>query len=41
MMLNGSCRELTGAAHLPSLERPADITGLLAAFVDRCSGRRG
>jgi pimeloyl-ACP methyl ester carboxylesterase len=41
MMLNGSCHELTGAAHLPSLERPADITGLLAEFINRCSGRGG
>lgn len=40
-MLNGSCQELTGAAHLPSLERPADVTALLAEFIDRCSGRRG
>jgi hypothetical protein len=32
---------LTGAAHLPSLDRPADITGLVAAFIDRFSGRRG
>ena len=35
-VLNGSCRELPDAAHLPSLERPADITDLLAAFIDRC-----
>jgi pimeloyl-ACP methyl ester carboxylesterase len=41
MMLNGSCHELTGAAHLPSLDRPADITGLLAEFINRCAGRRG
>ncbi len=38
-MSNGSCHVLTGAAHLPSLERPADITGLLAEFIDRCAGR--
>jgi pimeloyl-ACP methyl ester carboxylesterase len=38
MVLNGSRHELTGAAHLPSLERPADVTGLLAAFINRCSG---
>ena len=41
MMSNGSHQVLTGAAHLPSLDRPADITGLIAAFIDRCSGRRG
>ncbi|MGI4861422.1 MAG: alpha/beta fold hydrolase [Janthinobacterium lividum] len=29
---NGSGEALTGAAHLPSLERPADITRRLAAF---------
>jgi pimeloyl-ACP methyl ester carboxylesterase len=40
MMLNGSCHVLTGAGHLPSLERPADITGLLVEFINRCSGRR-
>ena len=38
-VLHGSFHELTGAAHLPSLERPADVTGLLAAFIDRCPGR--
>lgn len=37
-VLNGSYHELTGAAHLPSLERPADITGPIAAFIHRCSG---
>jgi pimeloyl-ACP methyl ester carboxylesterase len=35
-MLNASGHELTGAAHLPSLERPADITGLLVEFINRC-----
>jgi pimeloyl-ACP methyl ester carboxylesterase len=40
VMLNGSCHELSGTAHLPSLERPADITGLLVEFINRCSGRR-
>lgn len=39
MMLNGAGHELTGTAHLPSLERPADITGLLTEFISRC--RRG
>ncbi len=38
-VLNGSGHELTGAAHLPSLERPADVTGLLAEFINRCPGR--
>jgi pimeloyl-ACP methyl ester carboxylesterase len=33
VMSNGSCRELAGAAHLPSLERPADVTGLLVQFI--------
>ncbi|MFL9864404.1 alpha/beta hydrolase [Paraburkholderia fungorum] len=36
---NGSYHELSGAAHLPSLERPAEITNLLTAFIGRCSGR--
>ena len=31
---------LTGMAHLPSLERPTEITGLLAEFIDGCCGRR-
>ncbi len=38
-VLSGSGHELAGAAHLPSLERPADITGLIAEFIDRCPGR--
>jgi pimeloyl-ACP methyl ester carboxylesterase len=41
MMLDGSHHVLTGTAHLPSLDRPADVTRLLAAFINRCSGRRG
>ncbi len=41
VMSNGSGHALTGAAHLPSLEQPADITGLLAGFIDRCPGRQG
>jgi pimeloyl-ACP methyl ester carboxylesterase len=40
MMSNGSHHVLTGTAHLPSLDRPAEITGLLAAFINRCSGRQ-
>jgi pimeloyl-ACP methyl ester carboxylesterase len=38
---SGSHHVLTGTAHLPSLERPADITGLLTEFINRCSGGRG
>jgi pimeloyl-ACP methyl ester carboxylesterase len=40
-LANGSCHALTGTAHVPSLDRPADVTGLLAAFIDRCSGGGG
>ncbi|MFM0213725.1 alpha/beta hydrolase [Paraburkholderia sediminicola] len=40
-VLNGSYRELSGAAHLPSLERPVEITNLVMEFVSRCSGRGG
>lgn len=36
---NGSGHRLTGVAHLPSLERPAEVTGLLTDFIARCSGR--
>jgi pimeloyl-ACP methyl ester carboxylesterase len=32
---NGSHHVLTGAAHLPSLERPADTTDLIEAFIKR------
>lgn len=39
-MPNGSGHELAGVAHLPSLERPAEVTALLAGSLDRCSGRR-
>jgi pimeloyl-ACP methyl ester carboxylesterase len=39
-MPNGSGHVLTGTAHLPSLERPAEITNLVTAFIDSCSGRR-
>lgn len=34
-MPNGSSHILTGMAHLPSLERPTEITGLLAEFISR------
>ncbi|WP_315832722.1 alpha/beta hydrolase [Bradyrhizobium prioriisuperbiae] len=40
-MPNGAGHVLTGAAHLPSLERPADVTGLLTDFINRCSSRKG
>jgi pimeloyl-ACP methyl ester carboxylesterase len=35
MMVNGAYHALAGAAHLPSLERPADITSLITAFIHR------
>jgi pimeloyl-ACP methyl ester carboxylesterase len=35
MMPNGSFHALTGTAHLPSLERPAEVTGLLVEFINR------
>lgn len=35
MMLNASHAGLTGTAHLPSLDRPAEVTRLLSAFVAR------
>lgn len=38
MMPNGACHELPGAGHLPSLERPTDITDLIARFISSCSG---
>jgi pimeloyl-ACP methyl ester carboxylesterase len=38
-VLNGAFRELAGVAHLPSLERPADVTDLLMEFISRCAGR--
>ena len=37
---NGSWHGLTGAAHLPSLERPADTTELIAQFIARCASDR-
>lgn len=40
LMRKGEGHEVAGAAHLPSLERPADIEGLLGAFIARCAGRR-
>jgi len=36
VMPNGSGHELAGTAHLPSLDRPAEITDLVAGFIDRC-----
>ena len=35
-VLNGSFHEMTGAAHLPNLERPAEVAGLLVEFINRC-----
>ena len=32
---NGAGHEITGVAHLPSLERPAEITGLLVEFLSQ------
>lgn len=40
VMASGSSHELTGAAHLPSLERPADITALLTEFINHCAGHQ-
>jgi pimeloyl-ACP methyl ester carboxylesterase len=40
MLGNGSHHVLSGTAHLPSLDRPAEITSLLAAFLTRCPVRR-
>lgn len=37
-VLNGLGHELAGAAHLPSLERPAEVTDLIAEFIERCPG---
>ncbi|MEH2587505.1 alpha/beta fold hydrolase [Bradyrhizobium sp. AZCC 1721] len=37
-MLKGAGHMLTGTAHLPSLERPTEITGLVAEFIDCGSG---
>ena len=38
-MPNASRHVLTGTAHLPSLERPTEVTNLVAAFIDGCSNR--
>jgi pimeloyl-ACP methyl ester carboxylesterase len=38
--LNGSYRELPGAAHLPSLEQPAHVTALITEFINYCSASR-
>lgn len=40
-VLNGSGHVLTDTAHLPSLDRPAEITGLLSEFIDHHAGRPG
>ena len=36
---NASGQVLAGAAHLPSLERPAEVTRLVAAFLNQSPGR--
>ena len=36
-VLNGSFHALPDTAHLPSLDRPADVTGPLVEFIARCS----
>lgn len=36
-LADGTSRVLTGTAHLPSLDRPDDITGLLTEFISHCS----
>jgi hypothetical protein len=38
-MLNASHHELNGVAHLPSLERSAEITRLLTEFINGLPGR--
>jgi hypothetical protein len=39
-MPNGVGHMSTGMAHLPSLEQPAEITNLVAAFINDYSNRR-
>lgn len=39
-LVNGSSHVLTGTAHLPSLDRPADITSLVTEFINHCSTQR-
>ncbi|AMP00785.1 alpha/beta hydrolase fold family protein [Collimonas arenae] len=39
-MLNASYHALSGAAHLPSLAQPAEVTKLIVEFINRCSGAR-
>lgn len=39
-LVNGSSQVLTDTAHLPSLDRPDDVTSLLMTFINRCSGQR-
>lgn len=36
-LVNGTSQVLTGTAHLPSLDRPDDVTSLLIEFINRCS----
>jgi hypothetical protein len=35
MMKNASAHELTGTAHLPSMDRAADVTRLITEFIKR------
>lgn len=39
-MPDSSRQVLVGSAHLPSLDRPDDVTSALLEFVERCSGQR-
>jgi pimeloyl-ACP methyl ester carboxylesterase len=38
MLANGSGHELTDTAHLPSLDRPDEVTDLLVTFIGRMAG---
>jgi len=38
MVPNGSGHEMIGTAHLPSLDRPAEVTSLVTEFIARYSG---
>jgi pimeloyl-ACP methyl ester carboxylesterase len=37
---DGIFHQLSGVAHLPSLERPEEVTSLIVDFIDRCSDQR-
>lgn len=36
----GAFYEVSGTAHLPSLERPQEVTSVIADFIDQCKGRQ-